>query len=116
MKLRFQADADLNQIIVRAVLRREPTIDFQTAHDGKLAGVEDPEVLSRAAEAGRILVTHDGKTIPTHFGQFITKHQSPGVLIVPQSLPGHLAADDLIVIWSASEAEEWQNRIFYLPI
>ena len=116
MKLRFQADADLNQIIVRAVLRREPTIDFQNAHDAKLVGVEDPEVLSRAAKAGRILVTHDSKTIPTHFGQFITKHQSPGVIIVPQSLPGHLAADDLILIWSASEAEEWLNRIYYLPI
>jgi len=31
MKIRFQADADLNQVIVTGVRRREPTIDFQTA-------------------------------------------------------------------------------------
>lgn len=31
MSVRFQADADLNQIIVRATLRLEPGIDFQTA-------------------------------------------------------------------------------------
>ena len=31
MKIRFQADADLNQIIVLATVRREPSIDFQTA-------------------------------------------------------------------------------------
>ena len=31
MKVRFQADADLNEIIVEALLRREPSIDFCTA-------------------------------------------------------------------------------------
>jgi hypothetical protein len=31
MKVRFQADADLNQIIVKAALRLKPGIDFKTA-------------------------------------------------------------------------------------
>jgi hypothetical protein len=31
MKVRFQADADLNAEIVAGVLRREPSTDFQTA-------------------------------------------------------------------------------------
>jgi hypothetical protein len=31
MKVCFQADADMNEIIVKATLRREPDIDFQTA-------------------------------------------------------------------------------------
>lgn len=31
MPIRFQADADLNQIIVSAVVRRVPGIDFRTA-------------------------------------------------------------------------------------
>ena len=31
MKVRFQADADLNQIIVKAALRLEPGIDFKIA-------------------------------------------------------------------------------------
>ncbi len=39
MKIRYQADADLNQNIVTGVLRREPTIDFQTAFAAKLKGV-----------------------------------------------------------------------------
>lgn len=37
MKIRFQADADLNQIIVKATLRLEPGIDFQTATGAGLA-------------------------------------------------------------------------------
>ena len=30
MKVRFQADADLNHILLKATLRRERGIDFQT--------------------------------------------------------------------------------------
>ena len=44
MSVRFQADADLNHIIVKAMLRREPSIDFQTAHTAGLVGLRDPEV------------------------------------------------------------------------
>ena len=49
MSVCFQADADLNHIIVKATLRREPSIDFQTAHAAGLVGVPDPEVLALAA-------------------------------------------------------------------
>jgi hypothetical protein len=31
MTIRFQADVNLNQIILRAGRRREPALDFQTA-------------------------------------------------------------------------------------
>ncbi len=68
MKVRFQADADLNQIIVKATLRLEPGIDFQTAPTAGLAGLRDSEVLALAARQGRILVSHDRKTMPGHFG------------------------------------------------
>jgi len=67
MNIRFQADADLDQTIVAAVLRREPGIDFQTASVAGLAGRSDIEVLSIAAREGRLLVSHDGRTMPRHF-------------------------------------------------
>ncbi len=35
MTVRFQADADLKAEIVAGVLRREPSIDFQTADEAK---------------------------------------------------------------------------------
>ncbi len=56
MNVRYQADADLNQVIVTGVLRREPAIDFQTAFAAGLGGVKDPEVLAIAAQQERILV------------------------------------------------------------
>jgi hypothetical protein len=46
MSLRFQADADLNQLILHAVIRREPARDFQTAAAAGLVGLRDPAVLT----------------------------------------------------------------------
>jgi hypothetical protein len=116
MKIRFQADADLNQIILLAATRRQPAIDFQTAISAELVGVVDPEVLARAAKDGRILVTHDRKTMPRHFATFIMDETSPGIIVIPQSLPVAAAAEDLILIWSTTEADEWINRIGFLPL
>ena len=67
MTIRFQADVNLNQIILRAACRREPALDFHTAETAGLAGLRDPEVLARAAEDGRVLVTRDLQTMPQHF-------------------------------------------------
>ena len=116
MKVRFQADADLNQIILLATVRREPAIDFQTAITAGLPGINDPEVLAMAAREGRVLVTHDRKTMPRHFAEFITRATSPGLLVIPQSLSAAAAVEGLILIWSVTEAEEWINRIGFLPL
>ncbi|WP_166507493.1 hypothetical protein [Nostoc sp. 106C] len=36
----------MNQVLVTGVLRREPTIDFQTAFAAELGGLKDAEVLA----------------------------------------------------------------------
>jgi hypothetical protein len=116
MIVRFQADADLNFLIVRKLLRGEPDIDFQSATQAGLAGLSDPEVLTLAARGGRILVSHDETTMPRHFAEFISKEHSAGLSIVSQALPHSVVVQELQVIWAASEAEEWVNRISYLPL
>ena len=116
MILRFQADADLNQLILHAVIRREPALDFQTAAAAGLAGLRDPAVLTLAARDGRVLVTHDQKTMPSHFAAFIATATSPGVLIIPQRLPIATAVEDVLLIWSTMDAEEWRNTIRFLPL
>ena len=116
MRVRYQADADLNEIILLAAVRREPTMDFQTATVAGLAGRRDPDVLAFAAREGRVLVTHDHQTMPRHFGEFIAVSASPGVLLIPQHLSIAAAVEDLLLIWSATEADEWINRIRYLPL
>ena len=115
MKIRFQADADLNEDIVAGVIRREPGIDFQTATEAELTGVLDEQVLAVAAREHRLLVTHDRKTMPAHFAEFIGREESPGVLIVSQRTSVAVVIEELLLIWEASEAEEYINRICKIP-
>jgi hypothetical protein len=116
MPIRFQADADLNQVIVFAVLRRLPAVDFRTATSAGLAGLKDQDVLAVAAHDGRVLVTHDQATMARHFAEFVQSQHSPGVIVIPQHLPLREAADDPILIWTATEANEWVDRIVLLPV
>lgn len=81
-----------------------------------MTGLPDPEVLALAAREDRILVSHDQSTMPAHFRRFISDQSSPGVLIVQQSFEIHEAANELLLIWEASDADEWVNRIEFLPI
>jgi hypothetical protein len=54
--------------------------------------------------------------MPRHFAAFITTRQSTGLLLIPQHLPIASAVDDLLLIWSTIEAEEWTNLMWYLPV
>jgi hypothetical protein len=53
-------------------------------------------VLALAARDGHLLVTHDKNTMPTHFGEFIRKTASPGMVVVSQSLPVGRVLEDLL--------------------
>ncbi|HVF29285.1 MAG TPA: DUF5615 family PIN-like protein [Pyrinomonadaceae bacterium] len=116
MKIRFQADADLKQSIVTAARRREPGLDFQLAGAAQLEGLPDPEVLTAAARDGRVLVSHDKRTLPQHFAEFVQLQPSPGVIIVPQRILIATAVEELLLIWHASTPEEWIDRIAHLPL
>jgi len=116
MRPRFQADADFNHKVVRGLLRREPSVDFLGAYDGGVVGVADPDVLRIAAESARILVSHDRKTMPAHFARFLERGSSPGVIIVSQELDIGTAIEDLLLIWAASDAEEWIGHLGFVPL
>ena len=114
--MRFQADNDLNQNIVRAVRRRNLQIDFKPAHEANLHELSDEEVMAQAAGEGRVLVSHDRRTMPLYFAEFISKQTSMGVILISQELPLNQAVEELLLMWEASEAEEWVNVMLSIPL
>ena len=114
--IRFLADADVKQDIVNGLRRLEPTIDIIGAHRGEIIGLPDPGVLAAAAAMGRVLISHDRRTMPGHFGRFIAHNESPGLIIVPQKLPIRITLDQLLLMWAAMTAEEIRNVIYSLPL
>ncbi|HTB13679.1 MAG TPA: DUF5615 family PIN-like protein [Bryobacteraceae bacterium] len=116
MKLRFLADASLSESIVSGVIRAESSVDFLDANSAQLESIADDEVLAIAARDNRVLVTHDLKTMPVHFARFISHFQSPGVLLISQKTSVADAIAALLLVWIASDQEEWVNRICRLPL
>jgi len=116
MRVRFQADADLDGRTLRGLRRAALEIDIRTAADAELAGLADPEVLPIAADSGRILVSQDRRTMPAHFARHKASASSPGVVLLREAIPVATAIEELVLIWSASEAEEWINRLVWIPL
>jgi hypothetical protein len=115
LRPRFLADADLRYPIIRGLNRIDPGIDFQTALQAKLAGLTDREVLKVGATSGRIVVSHDRRTMAAAFYEFIRDQASPGLVLIKQNCPLRQAIDQLHLCYHALNPEEFANRIQYLP-
>lgn len=115
--LRLLIDQDLDQVILRGLLLRVPSLDVITAHQAGLSAASDPELLAWAADQTRIVITHDRRTMPYHAADRITKGEKiAGVIIVSRRLPVSQVINDLEIIVSCSDVDEWENVLKYLPL
>jgi len=70
---------------------------------------DDPDLLAWTEREGRILVTRNRRTIPAHFAAILNAGgHVAGILMVGEDLAVARVVEDLLLIWSASEAEEWR--------
>ena len=53
--------------------------------------------------------------MPAHFARFSAGAQSPGVILLREATPISTAIEELVLIWNASEAEEWVDRLVWIP-
>lgn len=63
---RLLADANVRRAIVRGLLRRRPKLDIVRAQKLGFEETPDPDLLEWAAREGRVLITHDVRTMPAH--------------------------------------------------
>jgi hypothetical protein len=115
LKIRFQADADIDPDIRKGLLRREPSIDFRPAAGTIPDGTLDADVLQIAAEDGRVLVSGDLRTMSVQFQGFVATHESPGVLLIPSSRSIGAAIEGLLFVWLNWTADDLHNRVQWLP-
>lgn len=117
---RFLCDANFNLHIVAGLRRQRPAMDIVTAKQANLLQAPDPDVLLYAMAQNRILLTHDRKTMPSHFDDLLrtlsTTEHSPGVMTVEQLLPIGTAIDAILVVWECSTHDEWRDQFVYLPL
>ena len=115
--LRLAADEDFNGRIVRGILRRLPQVDLVRVQGVGLSGADDRQVLDFAAREGRLLLTHDAKTMPPQaYERVASRLAMPGVVICGQDLPIREVIEDVALLSECSEEGEWEGQVIYLPL
>jgi hypothetical protein len=115
--LRFLVDEDFDNDIVRGLLRRLPTLGIVRAQDIALSGTPDPIVLDRAAQDGRVLLTHDVSTMTAHaYARVASGLPMPGVFAVGQLAPISQMIADLVLLAECSLPGEWEGQVRYVPL
>lgn len=115
--LRWLADENFNNDILRALFRMDPGIDVVRAQDAGLTGIDDEALLAWAAQQDRVLLTHDVSTITAHAYRRVMKGEPmPGVFEVSCDLRVRTAVDDILLLTECSTPGEWEGQVRYLPL
>jgi hypothetical protein len=81
--IRWLADENFNNDILRALFRVNPELDIVRVQDVGLRGTGDEELLAWAADQNRVLLTHDVSTITAYaYRRALKGEPMPGVFEV----------------------------------
>jgi hypothetical protein len=115
--IRLAVDENFDHHILRAMMRRVSNLDVRTVMDAALAGADDPTVLEWAAREGRVLLTHDVRTMTRFAYERVGRGESmPGVIEVLARAAIGAVIEDLVLVVLCSEPDDVRDRVLYLPL
>lgn len=118
MKVNFLLDENLSPKLKLAVKRQNSAIDIIRVGEMNAPdlGTLDPEILQYLQLAKRLLVTDNRSSMPEH----LNNHWNQGgyiwgvVWLRPNSSISQLV-ESIVLIWEITDAEEWINRLDWIP-
>ncbi len=113
----FLVDQNFNEHIVDGLVRRQANLDCVHVRDIGLAAAPDPTILNWAAAEGRVLLTHDRRTIPPFaYARVLAGLPMPGVFLVAGDMPVGQAIDELLIAIQCLSPEECEDIVTYFPM
>jgi predicted nuclease of predicted toxin-antitoxin system len=114
--LKFAADENFNNRILRALHRFAPELDIVRIQDTVAFGKDDPAVLAWAAQESRLLLTHDIQTMPDFaYARIASGLVMTGVVEVNDRAPLVNIIEDIVLLAQASSASEWDGQVIFVP-
>ena len=112
-------DENVPPALINAVVKAEPSIVIMRVGQPGMPPkrTPDPQVLEFAEAHRMAIFTFDKATMAVHaYAHSASGRQTFGVFIWTDEMFGvKEAADQIGLVWSASEAEEWIDQVIYLP-
>lgn len=117
----FLLDEHVPPAVGNAVAGREPAITVLGVGidpSSPPTGTLDPDLLAFAEAERLAVVTFDKTTMPGHAARHVAGGRHTwGVFVFPDGndLSAGRVAAELELVWGASEADEWIDRVEFLP-
>ena len=84
--------------------------------DAPPLGTKDPELLRWAEDQGRIVISHDKRTMPAHVASHLAAgRHSPGVMILRSEVSLRDIKEFLVLAAYATDPVEWADAVRYVP-
>jgi hypothetical protein len=116
--VRYLCDEMVPEQLMDALIQREPAIEIFIVGQEMAPpkGTLDPEVLLFAEKEKLGLITLDKRSMAGHVADHLAAgHHTWGVFNLRREFPILRYVEELVLIWSASDAEYWIDRIEWLP-
>jgi predicted nuclease of predicted toxin-antitoxin system len=115
LTVRLYADVHVRRAVTAGLRLRG--VDILTAQEDGAAELLDPELLTRAAERGRVLFTQDEDLLAEAARRQETGETFVGLVYAHQlNITVGSVIADLELIAEATDIEEWTNAVVYLPL
>lgn len=116
--MKWLADENLRNAILRGLLRQAPALDILRAQDlPELSGHDDLTLLRYATSTERVLLTHDLSTMVSARRTLLQHHdRCTPIVLIPDSIPVNLVIDDLLLLDRCAVPADLTAGIFYLPL
>ena len=111
-------DENLSPDLKQSLLNLNPALNILRVGepDAPPLGTLDPEILDYVESSQRLLVTNNRRSMPKHLQDHWAKGGHIwGLLWLRPSANLKIWVEELSLIWEASEAEEWLDRVDWIP-
>jgi Domain of unknown function (DUF5615) len=115
MSTKLYIDVHVRRAVTTGLRLRD--VDVLTAQEDNAGEFDDPRLLDRAKELGRVLFTQDDDLLKEAARRQETGEGFAGVIYGHQlNVTVGQCIEDLELIAQATEPEEWANLVTYLPL
>jgi hypothetical protein len=117
--IRYLLDEHVHPAIRTELLKREPGLEVWRVGDpgAPQRSTHDPDILRWCEEHAFILVTNNRRSMPVHLRDHLAEGRHlPGILELNPDMSMGQTLDELLLIWGASNPDEYRDRIIYLPV
>ena len=118
MKVRYLLDENLSPRLKLAVLRLNPEVDILRIGDPNTLPLSslDPDVLIYLERSRRLLITDNRASMPGHLQDHWQRGKHIwGLLWVRPNTSMRVLAQELVLIWESTTADEWQDYLDWIP-